>query len=125
MTQFTLSSRTQAAITAALQSPGTNNVNYLNTYNDIAADIAAHPGVNSGTYNWFSQDGRVNTYQTNPTAQGAYIWNYTEAAAKVEGATVTTPAKHYAGRRDHGHTGPRGAGSPSTAADGSGERTGA
>ena len=60
MTQFTLSTATQNAITAALASPKTNNINYYTAYTDIYNDLVANGNVNAGTVAWFSQAGNVN-----------------------------------------------------------------
>jgi hypothetical protein len=89
MPTITLSTKTQAAINTALSNPGVNNQNYLNAYNDIAADITAAGEFNSGTVNWFSQVGLVNTQLFNATAPGTFIYTYTKAAAASEGVTIT------------------------------------
>jgi hypothetical protein len=57
-------------------------------YNAIYADIAANGNVNYGTAYWFSQAGAVNAQQYDPTPAGTFIWNYTIAAARSQGANL-------------------------------------
>jgi hypothetical protein len=90
MTSMTLSQSTQDAINVArTQGPGTNNQNYVAAYNAIFADISSHGGFDPGTTNWFSLAGSVNGQQFTPSAAGTFIYNYTLAAAKSEGTTLT------------------------------------
>jgi hypothetical protein len=63
MTSMTLSQSTQDAINLALQTPGTNNQNYVAAYNAISADINSNGGFNSGTTNSFALAGSVNGQQ--------------------------------------------------------------
>ena len=90
MTRFVLDQNTVAVIQQALDNgPGTNNINYVNAYNAIWANLIRHGGVNSGTVAWFEQAGAVDAQAFTPNAQGTFIWNYTKGAAASEGATVT------------------------------------
>jgi hypothetical protein len=90
MTTMVLSQATQAAIQTAINAgPGANNQNYLAAYTAIYKDIAANDAFNTGTVKWFQQAGQVNTQAFNPNAAGTYIWNYTTAAAKSEGVTLS------------------------------------
>jgi hypothetical protein len=74
--------------------PGANNINYYNAYtaiyNEMVAWNNAHPNdqINAGTMYWFSEAGNVNRHDFLPSDTGAYIWEYTRAAAKSE-ETVT------------------------------------
>ncbi|MGB9153392.1 MAG: choice-of-anchor D domain-containing protein [Alphaproteobacteria bacterium] len=92
MTTLTLSQNTINLINIAVaDGPGTNNINYANAYNAIYSDIVANGNVNPDVQYWFSQAAGINTeqYTSTPTAAATYIWNYTEAAAASEGATIT------------------------------------
>src|SRR3954470_9776389 len=90
MTSIILSQATQNAIDLAVTvGPGVNNQNYLAAYNAISNEIKATGSFNSGTLNWFSMAGTVNSQQYAASAAGTYIWNYTIAAAKAQGTTLT------------------------------------
>src|SRR5947209_823538 len=90
MTQITLNQTTQAAIQKALiEGAGAGHENYVAAYNAIYSDINRNGSFNSGTLNWFSQAAEVNGEAATPTASGTFIWSYTKAAAKSEGATLT------------------------------------
>lgn len=92
MSQFLLSDNTRNLIKIALaEGPGVNNVNYLNAYNAIYNDIKNRPGVDSGTVQWFSQAGLVNTQLFKPNPTGTWIHDYMFAAAASEGVTLTDP----------------------------------
>jgi hypothetical protein len=91
MTSIILSQSTQDKINlAATAGPGANNQNYFAAYNAVSNEIAASGGFNTGTINWFSQAGQINSQAFSPTAPGTYIWNYTTAAAKAQGTILTT-----------------------------------
>ena len=99
MASVTLSQNTQNLINTALsQGTGTNNANYIAAYNAIYNDIK-NSDLNTGTLNWFSEAANVDGYQYNPNPTGAYIWNYTLAAAASEGYTVLTTQLQIASNR--------------------------
>lgn len=88
MTSMVLSPSTQNAIDfARAAGPGANNQNYLAAYSAISNDIRNNGGFDSGTLNWFSLAGLVNTQNFSSSAAGSYIWNYTIAAAKAQDTT--------------------------------------
>lgn len=89
MASTVLSATTQNAINTALsQGPGANNINYLNAYNDVYNDIQGK-GFNSGTLNWWSQAGLVDTQLYEPNAPGTFLWNYLETASSYEGHALS------------------------------------
>jgi hypothetical protein len=52
MTQFILGAHTTDLINIAIhQGPGQNNINYLNAYNAVYADIKGRSDIDSGTFN--------------------------------------------------------------------------
>lgn len=56
-TSVPLNDSTIDLIKLALQSPGTNNINYINAYNAIYGEIEGsgiNSDINSGTQYWFS-----------------------------------------------------------------------
>ena len=90
MTSIILSQSTQDKINFAISAgPGANNQNYLAAYNAVNSEISANGGFDAGTANWFSKAGQINTQAFNSSAVGTYVWNYTIAAARAEGTTLT------------------------------------
>ena len=91
MASIILSQSTQDKINLAIAAgPGANNQNYFAAYTAVSNELSASGGFNSGTVNWFSQAGEINSQAFRPSASGTYIWNYTTAAAKAQGTTITT-----------------------------------
>jgi hypothetical protein len=91
MTSIVLSQSTQDKINIAITAgPGANNQNYFAAYNAINSEINANGGFDPGTANWFAKAGQINTQAFSSSAVGTYVWNYTIAAARAEGTTLTT-----------------------------------